>query len=160
MQLLYRRQSGSVNGSDPFGIRCGVKQGDVLSAIIFNCVLDIAFDSWKLRLGDHGLFVAHANPRLTNTRYADDILLYAKSLAELVQMAEMLVEELADVGLHLNVKKTKILASEFQLDDSGYVDFVQISNDFVQVLHTDKYHRYLGRRHNLSSSQRSLKQQS
>ena len=73
LQLLYRRQSSSVNGSDTFGIRCGVKQGDVLSAIIFNCVLDIAFDSWKRRLGDHGLFVAHANPRLTNTRYADDI---------------------------------------------------------------------------------------
>ena len=45
--------------------------------------------------------------RLTNTRYADDIMLYAKSLPELTRILDLLTEEEAKVGLHLNVKKKK-----------------------------------------------------
>ena len=69
----------------------GVKQGDTISSILFNCVLDIAFEELRLSLHEEGLFIAHGLPRLTNTRYADDILLYAKSLNELISMTEGLV---------------------------------------------------------------------
>ena len=44
---LYSGQSGSANGSRKFDISRGVRQGCVLSAIIFNCVLDVAFENWK-----------------------------------------------------------------------------------------------------------------
>ena len=50
LKLLYTNQHGSVNGSSSFPILRGVKQGDVLSAILFNCVLDIVFGRWKIRL--------------------------------------------------------------------------------------------------------------
>ena len=38
-------------------------------------------------LQSHGLTIAAGLDRLTNTRYADDILLYAKSVDELQEMA-------------------------------------------------------------------------
>ena len=44
---LYTDQHASVNDSSTFPITRDVKQGDVLSAILFNCVLHIAFEKWK-----------------------------------------------------------------------------------------------------------------
>ena len=79
LKCLYLSQQGIVNDSAPFLISRGVKQGDVLSAILFNCVLDLAFDSWKSKLTTEGLYVGHGMSRLTIIRYADDILLYEKS---------------------------------------------------------------------------------
>ena len=84
LRKLYSSQTGSVNGSRFFDILRGVRQGDVLSAIIFNCVLDSAFENWKTQLVNEGLFMAGDHERMTNTRYADDILLYAKSLMNYV----------------------------------------------------------------------------
>ena len=109
IEQLYSHQRGSANGIDAFQINRGVKQGDVLSSILFNCVLDHAIAKWKLRIGNCGLLVQPVIERLTNSRYADDILVYAKSLNEAIFMMETLVEELAKVGLSLNADKTKIL---------------------------------------------------
>ena len=69
-------------------------------------------------------------PRLTNTRYADDILLYARSLPELKEMTEILIPELNAVGLHLNSKKTKILHNE-NISIIDYVDNVEIDDNFI-----------------------------
>ena len=109
-----------------------MKQGDVLSALLFNCVLDIAFEDWKTQLRDDGILVENArhSERLTNTRYADDLLLYAKSLKELELMTELLVIELRKVGLTLNTKKTKILHSS-DADEGAGTDFALIDDDFV-----------------------------
>ena len=56
LQVLYSNQYGCANGSRDFPILRGVKQGDVLSAILFNCVLDVAFQRWKTRLSTEGIF--------------------------------------------------------------------------------------------------------
>ena len=153
LKVLYSKPTGTANGSDEFPILRGVKQGDVLSAILFNCALDMAFEKWKLRLRDQGLFIADGHDRLTNTRYADDVLLYGKSLEELQDMTESLITELADVGLKLNVSKTKILHTQFK-DDGWSNDFVDIAGEMVEVLHAEEAHRYLGRRLSMSASER------
>ena len=75
--VLYDSQSGFVDGSESFPINRGVKQGDVLSPALFNAGLEDVMASWKQRLTDHGVDVGLAE-RLTNIRYADDILLFAK----------------------------------------------------------------------------------
>ena len=57
----------------------------------------------------------------TINKYADDILLYAKSLDELTSMTEGLMESLQIIRLFLNTKKTKIMQynlSEEQFDNS------------------------------------------
>ena len=142
-ELLYTNQFGSVHGSTPFCILRGVKQGDPLSAMLFNCILDAAFRNWKIKLRTEGILIDAHGERLTNTRYADDILLYAKSLTELEHMSELLISELREVGLHLNAKKSKILHTQFDKDSDK--DFVDIDADFIKILHNTDYHRYLGR---------------
>ena len=153
LKRLYSGQTGSANGSRTFNILCGVRQGDVLSAIIFNCVLDIALESWKTSLVREGLLLEGDSERLTNTRYADDILLYAKSLQELCRMAESLIRELQKVGLHLNADKSRILHSSSE-DEGANKDYVEISGEFVRVLHGNNHHRYLGRQLCLSAAER------
>ena len=83
---LYYNQFGTVHKSKSFPISCGVKQEDIISAILFNAALEEVFKRWKLRLYSHGGLLRPNQPRLTNTRYADDILLFAKSLKELSEM--------------------------------------------------------------------------
>ena len=90
---------------------------------------------------------------MTNTRYADDILLYAKSLKELEYMTEALLEELKKAGLTMNAGKTKILHSMME-DSEATLNFVEINGDFVKVLHPDEHHRYLGRHLSLASDLR------
>ena len=133
-------QVGSVNGSKYFKINRGVKQGDVISAMLFNAGLECAFRKWKMRLSEHGILLATDSIRLSNLRYADDIMLFAKSSIELAKMTEWLVEELARIGLHLNSSKTKILCT---VDDS--IDFLDVGDTLVEVLSGDSCHKYLGR---------------
>ena len=84
-----------------------MKQGDVLSPMLFNSGLEHAMRNWKQSLKSHGLHVG-AVDRLTNIRYADDLLLFAKSWKELVEMLELLVVELNRVSLHFNTSETKL----------------------------------------------------
>ena len=49
--------------------------------------------------------------RLTNTRYADDILIYAKSVRALDIMGTIVIKEFSDVGVQVNARKTRILHS-------------------------------------------------
>ena len=79
-----------------------MKQGDVLNTLLFNCVLDVAFQRFKANLTHEGLFISNNQARVTNIRYADDILLFSNSLEELVAMSEMLLRELNAIGLKLN----------------------------------------------------------
>ncbi len=45
LEVFYREQSGIV-GEYKFPIRRGVRQGDILSPLLFNCVLKYAMKTW------------------------------------------------------------------------------------------------------------------
>ena len=51
---------------------------------------------------------------LFDWRFADDILLFANTFKETNFLLDELVTCLAEVGLHLNVEKTKILTTQSQ----------------------------------------------
>jgi hypothetical protein len=70
-------------------IERGVRQGDVISPFLSNAGLEHALRKWKLKLKDHG-FQIGAVERLINIRHTDDIMPYAKSMEELVDMLELL----------------------------------------------------------------------
>ena len=56
-------------------------------------------------------------------RYADDIMLFAKTEEELIEMVELLVEAFRTVGLELNAAKSKILTNA--PIDHSYVDVTE-----------------------------------
>ena len=59
----------------------------------------------------HGFVIDGHSECLTNTRYADDVLLYAKSIHEISEMLRLLPSELATIGLQMHADKTKILTT-------------------------------------------------
>ena len=65
---LYHDQVGLVQGGQ-FPIKRGVKQGDVLSPLLFNAGLEHAMRKWKFRIQHCGLYCGQ-NELLTNVRYA------------------------------------------------------------------------------------------
>ena len=155
LAALYSDQTGSVNGSRSFKIMRGVKQGDVLSAILFSAGLEHAMGHWKTRLVDEGFLVKHGHERLTNIRYADDIIIYAKSQNELMHMLVILAEELARIGLNMNIDKTKILSTATNRQGENSADYIDIGSDLVEVLAVDECHKYLGRKLCLSQTLRA-----
>ena len=137
---MYSCQTGSANGSRTFQINRGVCQGDVLSSLLFNAALEIVFQRWKEKLRNHGWHIGSNQENLTNTRYADDVLLYAKSMKELKEMLELLLDELRHVGLEMHESKTKILSSRQIPYDS-----LTVRDLTIQILPVEGSHKYLGK---------------
>ena len=93
---------------------------------------------WQLT--EHG-----TQERLTNVRYADDILLFGKSLAEVTEMMEFLGVELSKAGLSINGAKTKILTTNTDAISCQIPTLMDIGDFFVEVVRRDGCHKYLGR---------------
>ena len=149
---LYAHQHGRVSGSKLFAIHRGVKQGDVISSIIFNATIEFVFQRWKTRLRSHGWLLDSRYLRLTNIRYADDMMIFAKSASELCEMLELLHDELDAVGLEMHSSKSKIMTSFDDLD----VDSLTIRSLNLAILPLETPHRYLGRSVTLSANRCSI----
>ena len=59
-----------------------MKQGDVVSPLLFNAGLELAMGRWKKRCAASGLSI-DAFDNLLNIRCADDLMIYATSLKKL-----------------------------------------------------------------------------
>ena len=143
---LYHNQKGHLADGGTFPIQRGVRQGDVLSTLLFNAASEMVMRRWKLKLRSHGLKL-EADPlaeRLTNVRFADDLIIYANSMEELVQMLDLLVGEFKLAGLTLNAKKSKIFTLDEAAVDSDSPLLVEVADGFVEVVRKGASHVYLG----------------
>ena len=66
---------------------------------------------WNARLDEAQAGIKIAGRNINNLRYADDTTLIAESKEELKSLLMKLKEESENVGLKLNIQKTKIMAS-------------------------------------------------
>ena len=94
---------------DWFQIRKGVHQGCVLSPCLFN--LYAVYSIWNAGLEEAQAGIKIAARNTNNLRYADDTTLMAESEEELKSLLMKVTEESKNVGLKLNIQKTKIMVS-------------------------------------------------
>ncbi|XP_055375392.1 uncharacterized protein LOC129608093 [Condylostylus longicornis] len=86
--------------TNSFNIDSGVKQGDALSALIFNMMLHYAINEI-----DPGATIFIKSYQIC--AYADDIVILSRNANVLKEIFTKLAEATAGVGLHINEKKTK-----------------------------------------------------
>ncbi|BHF70479.1 hypothetical protein SprV_0301353000 [Sparganum proliferum] len=112
IKAYYRSTTARVlvrnNLSQPFGIRSGVRQGCILSPILFNYAIDWILGR-ALRESD-GVEFAPGH-RLNDLDYADDIALLASSFGDLQSMVSRVNEVAKSFGLSINTGKTKVFSS-------------------------------------------------
>ena len=100
-QTMIRLDTGL---SDPVKIKRGVRQGCVLSPVLFNLYTEHIFRNIE---GIPGLIVG--GNIINNLRYADDTVLLAESATDLQNLVTIVKEKSEEVGLKMNIKKTKTM---------------------------------------------------
>ena len=112
LRILYADQEATGTGhgiTDWFQIGKGVYQSCILSPCLFNLYAEYILRNAGLEEAQAEIKIAGRN--INNLRYADDTSLMAESEEELKSLLMKVKEESEKVGLKLNFKKTKILAS-------------------------------------------------
>ena len=112
LRNLYAGQEATVRTghgtTDWFQIGKGVHQGCILSLYLFNLYAEYIMRNAGLDEAQAGIKIARS---INNLRYADDTTLMAESEEELKSLLMKVKEESENVGLKLNIQKTKIMAS-------------------------------------------------
>jgi hypothetical protein len=139
MMLMYNDTTAKVKTawgpSREFSLRSGVKQGCVLSPLLFNIFLDHVmrtaitrggYDGLKVHVGDNGCWRQSAQPQgravrkdeqISTLLYADDTTLLASSYEELCRMVQVLELTSQRYGMTISVTKTKVMAFAAPADE-------------------------------------------
>ena len=100
----YIRVRVGKNLSDMFPIMNVLKQGDALSAFLFNFVLENAIR--RVQVKQDGLKLNGTHQLLA---YADDVNILGGSVQTVRENAEALVVATKEIGLEVNADKTKYM---------------------------------------------------
>ena len=115
--------------SDPVKIRRDVRQGSVLSPLIFKHAISKILDRISPSLLLHGTDLSYL-------AYADDVLLLSRSKADLQENLNRLLSDFQSIGLSINIDKCEFLSFNAPQSDS-----VTLGN---HVVPTVSELRYLG----------------
>ena len=150
LRSLYTGQTGRVRTdrlSMAFDISRGTKQGDPLSSLLFNAILEPIFRTIKLvwRQKHFGIQTGVSDlSRLTNLRFADDVLLVGRTQHQITSMLADLHEVASTFGLCLHPDKTMILTNTTKKTGRGISQNVNVNGMSVQILPIDGTVKYLG----------------
>ena len=142
LRNLYAGQEATVRTrhgtTDWFQIRKGVRQGCILSPYLFNLYAEYIMRNAGLDETQSGIKIARNTNNLRNT---DEVTLMAESKKELKSLLMKVKEESEKVGLKLNIKKTKIMASSpitsWQIDGETMekeTDFIFLGSTITQMV--------------------------
>jgi hypothetical protein len=113
LMRLYKKQLAKVKVagtmSEWFRVQRGVRQGCVLSPYLFNILAEMVMRE-TLEGFNGGIQIG--GRRVTNLRYADDIILLGNSVDELQDLVDRLDRISGKYSLQINIDKTKVMASD------------------------------------------------
>ena len=148
--MQVKKQQLELDMKQQFQIGKGVRQGCILSPCLFKLYAEYIMRNAELEEAQAGIKIAGRNTN--NLRYADNITLMAES-EELKHLLKV-KEESENVGLKLNIQKTKIMASgpiiSWQIDGTMKTvrDFILRGSKITadsDCSHEIKRHLLLGR---------------
>jgi len=132
---IYSRVRVGKNVSDRFPIRNGLKQGDVLSPMLFNFALEYAIR--RVQVNQDGLKLNGTHQLLA---YADDVNVLRGSIHTLKENAEALVAATREIGLEVSADKTKYMIMS-RYHNAERIQSVRIDNSTFGSV---KEYKYLG----------------
>ena len=113
LKSLYDNSSASIRTdigvTRNIFIQKGVKQGDMLSAILFCIVLASVLLKTEEQCPQSGFSIG--GQILSNLAYADDIALINKNIVQLQNFVNSLAENAKEIGLEINLKKTECMTT-------------------------------------------------
>jgi hypothetical protein len=93
------------NKSEEFIVTAGIKQGDILSPYLFIISMDDVFTQIKLKMREYQIGSWKMKPiNISELVYADDIVLFARSQANMQRNLEILNSELLTRNTSLSKK--------------------------------------------------------
>jgi len=140
IQAMYTKSSAYVTtpagDSEPFDIDTGVRQGCLLSCLLFDVVMDAITRRFLAECKEGGVS-ADATEFIRCLLYADDVVLFAHNTEDIQTMLTCWDRISMEYGLVTSVKKTKIM---FVAPGEGFVapDFA-IRTQPVEVVPTFRY---------------------
>ena len=140
VQLLYSWYSSGnafvrwrTGISQCFSLSSGVRQGGVLSPVLFTVYVDSVID----RLQSAGVGCVMGNQYFGCIMYADDLVLMSISVTEMQTMVDICVDELRGLDMVLNPGKCYIMRIGYRYDSMCCA--IKINNQEVPYCHSAKY---------------------
>ena len=103
--------------SEPFEIKTGVRQGDCLSPLLFNCVLDKVIKEWEKELAEKGIKdqvrIGYKKENITINclAFADDLVLLSENIESAIIQVNTLKEIAVKTGLQISFEKTHFMTN-------------------------------------------------
>lgn len=122
--------------SKVFEIKSGVRQGDGLSPLLFNCVLEKVVREWRKAINTKGISIGRTPNKITVDclAFADDMALITDSLDNAQEQVKELQKQAAKVGLQISFEKT-----QFMSNISGAPQNLKIHNNTISKTNCFKY---------------------